>query len=120
MQDFKDLKVWQNAHEMALSVYSATRTFPTEEMYGLTSQLRRASSSVPANIAEGCGCDSSREFARFLQIAMRSASETEYHLILARDLGYLRAEEHEQLNNKVIEVKRMLTGLIQKLKTSRQ
>ena len=100
---------------MVLSVYKATSSFPQQEIYGLTSQLRRAASSVPANIAEGCGCDGNREFARFLQIALRSASETEYHLLLAQDLGYLDVKTYEALNNQVTEVKRMLTGLIQKL-----
>jgi len=116
MKDFRRLKVWQKAHEMALSVYKATLSFPREELYGLISQLRRAASSVPANIAEGCGCDGSREFARFLEIAFRSANETEYHLLLARDLGYLHIETYQVLNDQVTEVKRMLTGFIRKLK----
>jgi len=117
MQDFRKLNVWRKAHEMALWVYKATLPFPREEMYGLTSQLRRAASSVPANIAEGCGCGGDREFARFLRIALRSASETEYHLLLARDLGYLDAETHKSSNDRVTEVKRMLTGLVEKLNT---
>ena len=100
---------------MALSVYKATLSFPREEIYGLASQLRRAASSIPANIAEGCGCNGNREFARFLGIALRSASETEYHLLLAQDLGYLDVKTYEGLDNQVTEVKRMLTGLIQKL-----
>ena len=89
MQDFKKLTVWRKAHQLTLQVYSVTHAFPPNEMYGLTSQLRRAISSVPANIAEGCGCDGNREFIRFLHIAFRSASEGEYHLLLARDLNYL-------------------------------
>ena len=116
MKDFRSLKVWQKAHEAALSVHKSTLGFPREETYGLVSQLGRASSSVPANIAEGCGCVGNREFGRFLQIALRSASETEYHLPLARDLGYLEAQPYEALNVQVTEVKRMLTGLIHKLK----
>ncbi len=115
MKDFRSLKVWQRGHELTLSVYKATLSFPREEIYGLVSQLRRAVSSVPANIAEGCGCNGNREFARFLGIALRSASETEYHLLLTRDLGYLDIKTYEELNNQVTEVKRMLTGLIQKL-----
>jgi four helix bundle protein len=115
MRDFRSLKAWQKAHEVALHVYKATQPFPREELYGLVSQLRRAASSVPANIAEGCGADSNREFARFLNIALRSASETEYHLLLARDLGYLDLKTHELLNEQVIEVKRMLTGLVERL-----
>jgi len=100
---------------LALSVYKATLSFPKEEIYGLTSQFRRAASSIPANIAEGCGCNRNREFARFLGIALRSASETEYHLLLARDLRYLDIKAYEGLNNQAVEVKRMLTGFIQKL-----
>lgn len=92
---------------MALSVHKATLSLPREEIYGLKSQLRRAASSVPANIAEGCGCNRNREFARFLGIALRSASETEYHLLLARNLGYLDVKTYEGLNNQAVEVKRM-------------
>jgi four helix bundle protein len=119
MRDFRSLKAWQKAHEMALRVYKAAQPFPREELYGLVSQLRRAASSVPANIAEGCGSDGNREFARFLNIALRSASETEYHLLLARDLGYLDLKTHELLNDQVTEVKRMLTGLVEKLNADR-
>jgi len=115
MKDLRSLKVWQKSHELALSVYKATLSFPREETYGLVSQLRRAVTSVPANIAEGCGCNGNREFTRFLEIALRSASETEYHLLLARDLGYLDIKAYDNLNNQAVEVKRMLTGLIQKL-----
>jgi four helix bundle protein len=81
MKDFRDLKVWGKAHELALSCYSATSPFPKQEMFGLTSQIRRASSSIPANIAEGCGRRGNGELHRFLQIAMGSASELEYHLL---------------------------------------
>src|SRR5882757_5230038 len=93
MKDFKELKVWSKAHEMTMSVYRATRSFPKEELYGLTSQLRRAAASIGANIAEGCGRRSDGEFTRFLQIARGSASEIEYHFMLARDLHYLREQE---------------------------
>jgi four helix bundle protein len=90
MKNFRELKVWGKSHQLTLAVYKATTTFPREEEYGLTSQLRRACASVPANIAEGCGRGSEADFARFLQIAMGSASELEYHLLLARDLNLLR------------------------------
>ena len=83
MKDFRDLKVWSKAHNMALSAYRLTVHFPKEEMYGLTSQIRRAGASIPANIAEGCGRDGDGELARFLQIAAGSASELEYHLLLS-------------------------------------
>ena len=115
MKDFRNLKVWQKAHEVALSIYKTTLSFPKQETYGLVSQLRRATSSIPANIAERCGCAGNREFARFLKIALRSSSETEYHLLLAWDLGYLDAKNYETLNDQVTEIKRMLTGFIQKL-----
>ena len=83
MKDFRQLKVWDKSHELALSIYRATKDFPKEELYGLTSQIRRASMSIPTNIAEGCGRNTDADFARFLQMAMGSASETEYHLLLA-------------------------------------
>jgi four helix bundle protein len=80
MRDFREFKVWEKAHSLTLDIYKATATFPRAEMYGLTSQLRRASSSIPANIAEGCGRGGNAELARFLQIGMGSASELEYHI----------------------------------------
>jgi four helix bundle protein len=119
MKDFRKLKVWQKAHRLALKVYEITRTFPREELYGLTAQMRKSSSSVPMNIAEGCGRGSDLEFGRFLQIAMGSASELEYQLILARDLAYLKPEEYEDLERDTAEVKRMLAPFIGKLKADR-
>jgi four helix bundle protein len=112
MKDFKDLKVWEKAHGMTVAVYSASRGFPKEEIYGLTSQLRRAAVSVSANIAEGCGRRSDGEFLRFFQIARGSASEVEYHLLLARDLKLLPASAHNELEKQVAEVQRMLTALV--------
>lgn len=116
MRDFKELKVWQKSHSLTLTVYKATATFPKEEMYGLTSQIRRSSASIAANIAEGCGRNGEAELGRFLQIAMGSASELEYHLLLTHDLGLMKTAEYEQLSNEVTEVKRMLTVFIQKLR----
>ncbi len=116
MKDFHKLTVWQKAHQLVLETYEATRDFPREEAYGLTLQLRRAAASIPANIAEGCGRDGDKELSRFLQIAAGSASETEYHLLLAHDLGLLKEESHERLRSGVAEVKRMLTALTQKLR----
>ena len=100
---------------MALAVYRTTMTFPQEELYGLTSQIRRSCASIPANIAEGCGRRGDAELARFLQIAMGSASELEYHLLLARDLNLLKSLDYEHFTNDVIEVKRMLVSFIKKL-----
>jgi four helix bundle protein len=116
LKDFRELKVWGKAHQLTLDVYRATMTFPKDEQYGLTSQLRRAASSIPANIAEGCGRGSNIDFARFLQIAMGSASEVEYHLLLATDLNILTAAQHKHLELQIIEIKRMLSSLIQKIK----
>ena len=115
MEDFKDLRVWAKAHELTLGIYKQTRTFPKEEMYGLTSQLRRASSSIGANIAEGCGRRSDAEMKRFLQIARGSASEVEYHLLLAKDLQFLTAAGFNGLEGKVHEVQRMLASLVQRV-----
>jgi len=115
MKDFRSLDVWKKSHKLALAIYKASAGFPSNELYGLTSQVRRAASSIPANIAEGCGRGSNRDFARFLQIAMGSASELEYHLILARDLELLDAAQHSFLEQATTEVKRMLTGFMKRL-----
>ncbi len=119
MRDFRNLKVWQKAHELTLVVYRETKRFPRDELYGLTSQLRRGASSIPANIAEGCGRSTDRDFARFLDIAAGSGSELEYHLLLSRDLGLLEQPAYEDLHGRTTEVKRMLTGLIQRLRADR-
>lgn len=116
MKDFKKLKVWQKAHNLTLLVYKITRKFPKEELYGLTSQIRRAASSIPANIAEGSGRGGDADFARFLQIAMGSASELEYRLLLAHDLNMIERHTFEIFTDNTTEVKQMLTSLIKKLK----
>ncbi len=117
MQDFHNLQVWRKSHELVLAIYSASAGFPDAERYGLTSQMRRAAMSIPANIAEGCGRESKPDLRRFLYIAMGSASELDYHLLLARDLEMLASTDHRQLQTELAEVKRMLTGLIQRLST---
>ncbi len=104
---------------MTLDIYQATKAFPKEEMYGLTSQVRRACSSIPANIAEGCGRNGDAELARFMYIAMGSASELEYHLMLAHDLGFFTNADYERLNQETMELKQMLTKFIKKLKADR-
>ncbi len=119
MKDFRQLKVWEKSHQLALAIYKATKDFPKEELYGLTSQIRRASMSVPTNIAEGCGRNTDADFARFLQMAMGSASETEYQLILARDLGFIPDDHYEKLQIDVEEVKRMLASLLKTLRADR-
>lgn len=110
MQNFKTLKVWEKGHELAVAVYKATAKFPKHEFYGLTSQIRRASASVPANIAEACGRGGGAEFTRFPQVSMGSASELEYHLLLARDPGFISEGEYRLLEARTIELKRMLIG----------
>lgn len=112
MKDFKELKVWHKAYRLSLQVYEASRAFPREEIYGLTSQLRRSIVSVGANIAEGCGRRSDGELVRFLQIARGSASEVEHHLILSRDLKFLSVNTHQALDKQLQEVQRMLTSLV--------
>jgi len=116
LKNFKQLKVWQKAHHVTLDIYKATRKFPKEELYGLTSQIRRAASSIAANIAEGCGRTGDAELARFLQISMGFASEMEYHLLLAHDLELLDAQSFHSLSGDVTEIKRMLSSLIKKLR----
>ena len=116
MQDFRNLKVWEKAHGLTLMVYRATTGFPKSEMYGLASQMRSSSASIATNIAEGCGRGSHPDFARFLQMAMGSVSETDYQLLLAHDLGYLGQEDYSRMNGQVIEIKRMLSTLILKIR----
>ena len=115
MEDFKNLKVWAKPHELTLVVYQITRKFPKDEIYGLTSQIRRASASIGANIAEGCGRRSDPELKRFVQIARGSASELEYHLLLARDLHLLTIDEFKDLEAKVHEIQRMLASFVHRL-----
>ncbi|MDE0398329.1 MAG: four helix bundle protein [Candidatus Poribacteria bacterium] len=116
MQSFKKLQVWEKSHNLTLKIYGGTSHFPREEIYGLTSQIRRASASIPTNIAEGCGRESSADFARFLQIAMGSASETEYLILLAHDLKYLTTDQYDVLMDTTIRVKKMLTALIKNVR----
>ena len=116
MQSFRSLRVWEKAHKLTLDIYTSSKTFPREEMYGLTSQMRRSSASIGMNIAEGCCRKGNIEMGRFLQIAMGSASELEYQLLLAHDLEYLQNPDYEKLSTQAVEVKRMLSSLMQKVK----
>jgi four helix bundle protein len=116
MKSFRELKVWEKAHALTLAVYRTTAGFPREELYGLTVQLRRSSSSIPANLAEGCGRIGDAELARFCSIAMGSASELEYHLFLSKDLNLIRERDYNELCRQTIEVKRMLASLIGRLR----
>ena len=115
MQDFRNLKVWQNSHSLVLQVYAKTANFPKGETFGVTAQVRRATVSIAANIAEGSARNGDKEFARFLYIALGSASELEYFSILIADLGFLGRAEAEKIGSDAAEVKRMLCGLIASL-----
>ena len=115
MQDFRRLKVWQLGHEFTLAVYAATAKFPRSESFSLTSQLRRSASSIPSNIAEGCGRGSNADFARFLQTARGSASEADYQLQLAHELNYVDQDTYADLR-RVDELQRMLSSLIRTLR----
>jgi four helix bundle protein len=119
MKNFRDLKVWEKAHALVLACYEITKPFPSEEIFGLVSQIRRAASSIPANIAEGCGRRGNAELHRFLQMAMGSASELEYHMLLSKDLGYLKMDSYQRMQPQIEEVKRMLAALIRKVASER-
>jgi four helix bundle protein len=115
MQNFKKLAVWEKSHQLTLNIYKSTSAYPKEELYGLTSQMRRSASSIPTNIAEGCGRNTQPQFARFLNISFDSASELEYQIILSKDLGFISDEIFRELSEKVTEIKRMLSSLLQKV-----
>jgi four helix bundle protein len=119
MKDFRELNVWVDGYQLTLEIYRLTSNFPKDESYGLTAQIRRACISIPANIAEGCGRDGDAEFMRFLVIAMGSSSELECLLMLARDLRYLKGDDYESLSKRLTPLRKMLNGLIQKLKADR-
>ncbi|MBZ0300425.1 MAG: four helix bundle protein [Anaerolineae bacterium] len=116
MQDYRHLKVWQRSHQLVLGVYRLTGEFPTDERYGLTSQIRRSAMSIPSNIAEGSARGSDSDFARFMHIAMGSAAELDYQLLLAHDLQLLEPSVYQELAGELTEVRRMLTAFSQKLK----
>ena len=120
MQNFKELKVWMKAHQFTLAVYETTKNFPKDEVYTLTAQLRRAAMSVASNIAEGCGKKSSADFANFLNIALGSANETEYLIMLAMDLKYLDENRYEILSDQINEIKAMLINLINKVRSEKK
>ena len=108
MRDFHKLRIWQRSHQLTLDVYKATKLFPSEELFGLPSQIRRAVSSIPTNIAEGCGRASNKDFAHFLQIAIGSASEVEYELLLANSLNYIDDHDYRLLSDETVAVRKMI------------
>jgi len=112
MKDFRNLQVWEKAHSFTLKVYQTTQDYPDNERYGLTSQLRRAAASIPTNIAEGCGRGTDKELAQFFQIAVGSASESEYLLELSNDLGYLDSDTFKGLSTQIVEVRKMLIAFL--------
>lgn len=119
MKDFRKLQVWEKSHQFALVIYRITTNFPKSELYGLTSQIRRSASSIPSNIAEGCGRGSDADLRRMLQIAFGSANELEYQLLLANELKFIEEKSYRQLDSQITEVKRMLSSLMKKLKADR-
>lgn len=116
MKDFRNLKVWEKSHKLVLNIYELTNDFPKSELYGLTSQIRRAAVSIPTNISEGCGKYSGNDFARFLQISMGSASELEYLILLSNELKLIDISVFTELNLNIVEIKKMLTSLMKKLR----
>ena len=116
-RDFRRIAAWRRAHELTLAVYRATESFLDWEKYGLVSQIRRACASIPTNVAEGCGRSTHSELARFIDIATGSASEVEYQLLLAKDLGYLPENKYKALSAEVIEIRRMLLAFNKQLRS---
>ena len=116
MRDFHKLGIWQRSHQLTLDVYKMSKSFPKDELFGLTSQIRRAASSIPTNIAEGCGRASNKDYAHFLQIAIGSASEVEYELLLAHDLEYINDEAFNKLTSGTIAIRKMIIKYQSELK----
>ena len=116
MRNYRDLLVWEKAHRLTLAVYKGTRGFPSDERFGLTSQMRRSAASIAANLAEGCGRRTDGEMGRFIQIAMGSGAELSYHLLLARDLGLCDTKVYEELDSDLGQVMRMMSALSQKMR----
>jgi four helix bundle protein len=112
LRNYRDLQVWAKAYALSLELYRISRAFPREEIYGITSQLRRAAVSIGANLAEGCGRRTNPEMARFVRIAMGSASELDHHLLLCKDLGLLQDEDYKRNVRNLIEVRKMLSALL--------
>lgn len=117
MQNYKELKVWEKSHQLVLEVYRITASFPKEEIFGITSQVRRAVASIPANIAEGCGKSTQLDFAKFLNISLGSANETDYFLLLCKDLKYISETEFLELEDTINAIKAMLINLITKVRS---
>lgn len=120
MKDFKNIEIWKRSHKLTVEIYRATQHFPKEEIFGLTSQIRRAVSSIPTNIAEGCGRRTNAELANFLNIASGSASEVEYEILLAKEVGYITAEQCDVWTQGITEIRSMLAAYMRTLTSSNQ
>jgi four helix bundle protein len=117
MTSHKDLKVWQKGIELVKSIYEITQLFPSNEQFGLVSQMRRAAVSIPSNIAEGCGRNSDKELIHFLYIALGSASELETQIIISKELNFLQTEKSEQMQSLIFEIIKMTSSLIKSIRT---
>ena len=115
MRDFSKLHIWQKGHQFTLKIYDVTRLFPKDEIFGLTAQMRRSASSIPTNIAEGCGRNTNLQLRNFLNFSIGSTSELEYQLILSKDLNYISDSAFNELQQLVIEVRKMIHGYGEKL-----
>ena len=115
MKDFREMQVWNKGHKLAVEIYKLTAGFPREEIYGLSSQIRRAAVSIPTNVAEGCGRGSAKELKQFLKISMGSASEVEYQILLSYELRYMDRKTYDNLNSDIQEIKKMLSSYIVKI-----
>jgi four helix bundle protein len=115
MHNFKELKVWQKSRELVKEIYLEVSNFPSDEKFGLSSQLKRAAVSVPSNIAEGAGRNSNKDFARFLNISLGSAYELETQIILSFDLALINKEQLDKIINSINEVQKMIHGLSKSL-----
>src|SRR5271165_2356928 len=120
MRNYEDLEVWQKAHALTIKLYRLTESFPRTEVFGLTSQIRRAAGLIGANLAEGCGRWGETELARYVQIAMGSASELQNHLRLAKDLGFISADEYQTAIGELTSIRKMLTAFLQTLRRSQK
>lgn len=117
MQDYHNLTMWQRSHKLTIEIYKLTlEQFPREELFGQTTQIRRAAASIPTNIAEGCGRSSRVELAQFLNIAAGSTSEVEYEILLAKDTGYLTLEQYEYLSKEIREIRSMIKSYMEQLR----
>ena len=120
LRNYRDLQVWSKSYVLTLQLYRLSRTFPKEELYGLTSQMRRAALSIGANLAEGCGRRTNAEMARFVRITMGSASELDHHLLLCKDLGFLENDRYRGLARDLTEIRKMLSSLLNSIESELQ